>query len=210
MTTTPDVPASTVLVAVDAGTRDHAGAEHVVHLLDGLLPAGDATYVASTHVVATDDGPHTAVAATWSGAAASGPHAAGELVGLLAAAVGERAGVLVVAAGDEAVAGPAAALAGARAAAGQHVDRAAGRLVRFAGRAEVERPCTVADVVALDAVDAVEALAGTDVRPETPLDLGEWARPTWRAGRSVLLVQPGRGGLVPFESRHQIACCADH
>jgi hypothetical protein len=42
------------------------------------------------------------------------------------------------------------------------------------------------------------------------LDLTDFVRPTWREGRCVLLVQPAAGGLVPFEVRHQIACCADH
>lgn len=206
MTTPPDVPASTVLLAVDVGTRDHAGAEHVVHLLDGVLPADDPTYVASTHAVATHDGPHTAVAASWTGSA---PEAAA-LLAQLAGPLGQDVGVLVAAAGDEDAAGPAALVAGARAAAEQHAGRAAGRLARFAGRAGVERVCTVAEVEALHAVDAVEALAGTEVGPDTLVDLSEWARPTWRAGRAVLTVQPGREHLVPFESRHQIPCCSDH
>ncbi|MBC2959223.1 hypothetical protein [Nocardioides deserti] len=209
MTTPPDVPASTVLLAVDVGTRDHAGAEHVVHQLDALLPAelvAHATYVASTHVVSTDDGAHTAVAASWTRSASE----AAALLSRLAGPLGDDVGVLVVAAGDEDAAGPSALVAGARAAAEQHAGRTAGRLARFAGRAGVERVCTVAEVEALDAVDAVEALAGTEVGPDTLVDLREWARPTWRAGRAVLTVQPGREHLVPFESRYQIPCCSDH
>ena len=106
--------------------------------------------------------------------------------------------------------GPEDLVAGALHAGSEHRARSAGRLARFAGRTEVERRCTVADVLGASLVDDVQALAGTDVRADTVLDLTEWARPTWRGGRAVLLVQPGLDGLVPFESRHQTPCCSDH
>ncbi|WP_435742357.1 hypothetical protein [Nocardioides sp. SYSU DS0663] len=204
MTTPIAMRASAVLVAVDARTRDHADAEHLLHLLDDLLPADDPTYLASTHAVDTGDGVHTAVVASWTGAAPDASRLHGRLAGALAT------DVAVVVDRPPQVAGPTSLVAGARAAADQHSARSAGRLARFAGRADIERPCTVADVLALAAVDDVEALAGTELVPGTALNLSEWARPTWRSGRAVLVVQPARNGMVPFESRHQIPCCADH
>jgi hypothetical protein len=99
---------------------------------------------------------------------------------------------------------------GAGTALAEHRERRAGRLARFPGQQDVQRRLSVADVLSLSCVDAVEALAGTEVGPETRLDLTGFVRPTWRAGRCVVLVQPSAGDLVPFESRHQIPCCSDH
>ncbi|WP_210650024.1 hypothetical protein [Nocardioides sp. SYSU D00065] len=212
MTTDPS-RASTTCVAVDARTRDHAGAEHLVHLLDTVLPAAGPGYVASTHVV-PGEAPHTAVAASWP-SIADPALTSEQLLELVADQVDElpgldEAGVVVHGPEGTVSRGADDLVAGALRASGEHRDRSAGRLARFPGRADVERRCTVAEVLALSAVDAVEALAGTEVEPTTLLDLTEWARPTWRGGRAVLLVQPGHSGLVPFESRHQIPCCSRH
>ena len=202
--------ASTTVLAVDARTSDHAGAEHLVHLLDGVLPAAAADYVASTHLVAGAPA-HTAVAASWSSAEAAMP-AVDEVLGHLAAGLDGTRELAVVVLGEDGTVsrGPADLVEGALRAGAEHRSRSAGRLARYPGRADVERRCTVADVLALSAIDAVEALAGTTVEPRTALDLSEWARPTWQRGRAVLLVQAGRSALVPFESRHQIPCCSDH
>jgi hypothetical protein len=178
MTSTP----RRVVLAVDAAARDIAAAEHVVHLLDDVLPAGDPSYVASTHVV---DG-RVVVVASWDG---TDPASYAEAV---TAAV------------------PGAAVRSDGAAVEDHVVRRRGRLARFAGRAAIERRLTVREVLEGSAVDAVEGLAGVVVEDDTVVDLTDWARPTWRAGRTVILVQPARDGLVPFEARQQIACCADH
>lgn len=69
---------------------------------------------------------------------------------------------------------------------------------------------TVAAVEADSVVDAVEGLAGISLEPGDTLDLTGFARPVWREGRCVLLVQRSAVGLVPFEMRHQIPCCSDH
>lgn len=69
---------------------------------------------------------------------------------------------------------------------------------------------TVAAVEADSVVEAVEGLAGIELDPGDTLDLTGFARPVWREGRCVLLVQRSAGGLVPFEMRHQIPCCSDH
>lgn len=186
---------STVLVAVDAGTTDVGGAEHLVALLDTVLPADLPAYVASTHVV---PGGRTAVACSWEGAhLVDGDE--------LLAAVGADSVLVQVDGADRGDAGPEVAEA-----ARQHATRSAGRLVRYAGRADVERRLTVDEVLRLTPVDEVRAVGLPVLAGDTVVDLTEWARPTWQAGRTVLLVQQASTGLVPFESRVQIACCADH
>jgi hypothetical protein len=210
-----ELRASTVLVAVDARSRDVAAAEHLVRLLDGLLPVSHPAYVASTHVVTGRSGSHLAVAASWT-LDPRGGEATEQGVELLARVrqepdLEDAAAVVVLAQAEAgAIHGSEEFLAGARAAAAQHGGRSAGRLARYPGRSDIERRVTVAEVLAGSAVDAVEGLAGTTVDDVSELDLTDWARPTWRAGRVVLLVQPAAGALVPFEARHQIACCADH
>ncbi|MCW2767224.1 MAG: hypothetical protein JWO11_3183 [Nocardioides sp.] len=121
-----------------------------------------------------------------------------------------EAAAVVVLAGAHTGDGPEELLVGARAAAAEHGGRGAGRLARYPGRSDIERRVTVAEVVTGSAVDVVEGLAGTTVGDESELDLTDWARPTWRSGRVVLLVQPAAGTLVPFEARDQVPCCADH
>lgn len=206
--TRPAAPASAtaLTVAVDAGTPDHGAAEHLLHRIDELLvgTAGLAglSDLASTHAVAAP-GPHTAVVLSWAAAGRLGP----EVLRLLAGALPD-AGVVVTPAGS--AAGPPERVAGADLALAEHEERRAGRLARFPGQSEVERILTVEDVLALSCVDAVEGLAGTDVRPTTAIDLTGFVRPTWRDRRCVVLVQASAGGLVPFESRHQIPCCSAH
>ncbi|WP_340537138.1 hypothetical protein [Nocardioides sp. GXZ039] len=192
-----------VAVAVDAGARDVAGAEHLVGLLDEVLPAGAPSYVASTHVVESEDGRRVAVAASWEPDGADETDEAAWLARLLAAVPGAAAVV-------GARTGGAPAAAGALAAARAHAARTDGRVARFGGQAGIERVLAVGEVVASSLIEEVVALGSPPLPPETVVDLREWARPTWRAGRLVLTVQQSRDGLVPFESRHQIACCADH
>lgn len=91
-----------------------------------------------------------------------------------------------------------------------HAARAAGRLAVFHGQDHLVGRRTAAQVVADSEVDAVVGLAGTRVEDDTELDLGDFVRPTWRAGRCELLVQTGPTGPRPFEVRDQIRCCADH
>jgi hypothetical protein len=174
-----------VLVAVDAGATDVAGAERLVAALDGVLPSGDPSYAASTHVV---PGGRVAVVASWAGEAAA-----------------DWTGVVTEALPDADLVGAAATEAAA-----QHRDRRAGRLARFAGQSALEAEVTVGEVLAGGVVEEVRQVGGGPLAPEATLDLREWVRPTWQAGRTVLLVQQSVAGLVPFESRHQIPCCADH
>jgi len=64
--------------------------------------------------------------------------------------------------------------------------------------------------VADSVVEEVVGLAGVSVAPDSPVDLTGFARPVWREGRCVLLVQQAAAGLVPFEARVQVPCCSAH
>ncbi len=204
--TSPAAAASTATraVAVDAAASGLAAAEHLVHRVDAALADllaedGPEGYVVSTHVVRTPVSRSAAVV-SWRG----GPEPA-RVTARLRAALPELAAV------DGALVTAAALAPGALAAAGEARRRTAGRLARYPGRAGVERRTTPAGAVSASCLDAVEGLAGVAVTPDSVLDATGFARPTWRDGRCTLLVQRGTAGvLVPFEVRHQIACCSDH
>lgn len=176
------------ILAVDADARDLAGAEHLVHRLDEVLGAGrpEDAYVISTHVVREPTARLVAVL-DWPG----GP-AVEELTALLADHLP-----------DAYVTPDSPAIAEAAA-------RTAGRLARYPGRTRIETVTTVAAVESDSIVDSVEGLAGIELEPGDTVDLTGFARPVWREGRCVLLVQRAATGLVPFEMRHQIPCCSDH
>lgn len=175
-------------LAVDADARDLAAAEHLVHRLDEVLGAGqpEDAYVISTHVVREPTGRFVAVL-DWP----DGP-AVEELTALLADQLPQAYVTPDSPAIEEAAA------------------RSAGRLARYPGRTAIETVTTVAAVEADSVVDAVEGLAGISLEPGDTLDLTGFARPVWREGCCVLLVQRSATGLVPFEMRHQIPCCSDH
>ncbi|WBB58170.1 hypothetical protein O7599_21240 [Streptomyces sp. WMMC500] len=203
---TPGAEVSTAVhtVAVDAAASGLAAAEHLVHRMDDALTGllredGPEGYVVSTHV-ARAPVTRSAAVVSWRG----GPEPA-RVTARLLAAMPELTAV------DGALVTDAALAPGALAAGGEARQRAAGRLARYPGRAGVERRTTPADAVSGSCLDAVEGLAGVTVTPDAVLDATGFARPTWRDGRCTLLVQRGTAGvLVPFEVRHQIACCADH
>ncbi|SDK48034.1 hypothetical protein SAMN05428985_104173 [Nocardioides sp. YR527] len=179
---------TTARLAVDADARDLAAAEHLVHRLDEVLGAGqpEDAYVISTHVVREPTARFVAVL-DWPG----GP-AVEELTALLA----DRLSHAYVSHDSPAIE--------------EAADRTAGRLARYPGRTRIETVTTVAAVEADSVVDDVEGLAGIELEPGDTLDLTGFARPVWRAGRCVLLVQRSATGLVPFEVRNQIRCCSDH
>lgn len=182
--------ATAVPVAVDAGVSTVLDAEHLLHSLETLLGP---TAFATTHFA----GGRVVVVGVWPSVGA---------VSLV-----DRLGLPEVAVVSHSDAfGPGAYVDSAAAALAAHVDRSSGRLVRFAGREQIERETTVGDVLRLSEVDAVAALGGVPLPDSTPLDLREWARPELRAGRAVLTVQETAAGLVPFESREQRACCVVH
>lgn len=175
-------------VAIDADARDLAAAEHLVHQLDDVLGAGpdEDAYVISTHVVREPDARLLAVL-DWPD---------GPAVEELTARIADQLPQAYVTLDSPAIA--------------EAAERSAGRLARYPGRTRVETVTTVAQVETGSVVDAVEGLAGLELGPGDTLDLTGFARPVWREGRCVLLVQRSAAGLVPFEARHQIPCCSDH
>ncbi|MBM6405294.1 hypothetical protein JQN72_13690 [Phycicoccus sp. CSK15P-2] len=192
-------------VGLDAGSNDTAAVEHLVGLVEQVLGGADGPLLVSTHLVGApgrgETGRHHAVAVT-AGSAVDPVALAASVEDALDAAVAVTPG------------GPPARTdleSGAAAAVSEHTARSAGRLARFAGQDGVERVVTVGELLESGTVDAVEALPGIEVTRASTLDLREWARPVWRAGRRVLSVQAGAGGvLLPFERRVQVPCCHDH
>jgi hypothetical protein len=86
-----------------------------------------------------------------------------------------------------------------------------GRAVVFPGVAQLTGVLTVAEVLALSAIDRIEVLGGETPDPSTPVDTGDFVRPQWRAGELVLSTTPAVGGrLVPFETRNPTPCCGEH
>ena len=196
--------ASTRVVAVDARSRTLADVEHLVHRIDQVLGGGlDASsYVVTSHTVVEPDR-HFALVVSWR----EGPER-DEVARSLEAAI---EGAAVVGGEDPASgAGHVAPLPGLAAAVGEHTGRRTGRLARYPGRDAIERRLTVGEVIASSCVDEVAGLAGTEVQSDSVVELTGFARPEWRAGRCVLLVQPGVDALLPFEVRQQIPCCTDH
>lgn len=194
--TVPVARASTaraVPIAVDAGATSVLDAEHLLHSLETLLgPASCATtHFASGRIV---------VVGVW-------PSVGAVSLADQVAQVGHPNAAVVSASSVEPVEtiGPSSHVDSAATALAAHVDRSSGRLVRFAGREQIERETTVGEVLRLSEVDAVVALCGVPVPDRTPLDLREWARPELRLGRAVLTVQVTSAGLVPFESKAQRA-----
>lgn len=197
------VSTATRAVAVDTAAPGLTAVEHLVHRIDdaleGLLSEdGEEGYVVSTHVARTPVGRFVAVL-TWTG----GPEPGLVTTRLLA-------GIPDLAEVDGALVTEAALAPGALAATEEARGRTSGRLARYPGRARVERRTTPEQVVTESCLDAVEGLAGVAVTPDGVLDLTGFARPTWRDGRCILLVQQGGDALLPFEVRDQIACCDGH
>jgi hypothetical protein len=192
-----------VALAVDTRAADLALADHVVHGLDHVLaelaPEWP-SYVATTHFVEAEDR-HVAVAASWMGQVDP------ERLSAALAATFPDATCLV--AGREATGEP-ELVDCVSTALDEHRSRRRGRLARFPGQDQIERRVTVAEVLAASCVDEVRGLVGTEIRPDSELDLTGFARPTWQDGHCSLVVQQSMQGLVPFEVRDQVPCCAFH
>ncbi|MEO6511209.1 MAG: hypothetical protein ABIO16_09475 [Nocardioides sp.] len=204
MTTPAEVSAATVLVAVDTRSRDLAAADHAVHRLEEVL--GDAThFLASTHLVPGGDA-RVVLAAECEPSTLRDP---ADLMAAVREAFSD-AGVVVVAGGRTVAHGPVELVAGARDALDRHRSRSSGRLVRYPGQEVVESRVSVGEVLDASCIDEVTGLAGTDIHPQSELDLTGFARPTWTAGRVTLLVQPAVHALIPFEVRDQVPCCSHH
>lgn len=190
-----------MIVAVDADSRDAVEAEHLLHEMLG--PIGTPV-VAGTHVVSTGDRPHFAVS-IWSEP---------DLGDQVRAWCGDRgAGCAITRAGASGpeLSGPSTLVRGAYVAAVECALGTAGRLVRWPGHDQARGVLTAADLRVRCGIDEIEAIGGIRVDDDTRIDTRDFVRPTRRAGRVVLQVQPAVGGvLIPFELEHQQKCCADH
>ncbi|MFD0502440.1 hypothetical protein ACFQ0G_04585 [Streptomyces chiangmaiensis] len=112
--------------------------------------------------------------------------------------------------------GPAVAIRAAALAAAEHADRQGGRAVVYAGAERLTGTVTVADVLALTAIDRITVVGaplgdGDGPDPATPVLTRDHVRPEWRDGRLTLALVPAVGGaLAPFEVPNPTPCCADH
>ena len=88
---------------------------------------------------------------------------------------------------------------------------AAGRAVLFEGSSQLVGTLSVADIVALSAIDRVDVLGGGEAAPDTLVETGDFVRPQFTGDRLVLVTTPAAGGvLVPFERPDPTPCCAGH
>lgn len=99
----------------------------------------------------------------------------------------------------------------ARQAAAEHRDRTAGRAVLFPGVDRLVGTLTVAELLALSAIDRIHVLGGPPAGPDALVQTRDFVRPHWEHGRLTLTVAPVAGGrLAPFEVPDPTGCCADH
>jgi len=208
------VPVGAAVIGVSLGHRELAEADHWIL---SLLPA---PVLACTHLV-REPFPHVAIslvgaASTASPATASpatgptttGPTTTGPAAAVPEAAAGGSGGSLAALPGVDAAleAQPALRAAADLAAAGQ-----SGRAVIFPGVASLVGTLSVADVLALSAIDRIEILGGEVPDPDALVETNDFIRPQYRAGQLVLTAMPAADGrLVPFESRTPTPCCAAH
>ena len=86
-----------------------------------------------------------------------------------------------------------------------------GRAVVFPGADRLVGTLTVAEILAISAIDRVEILGSGEADPSALVDTRDFVRPQYRSGSLVLTTTPAAGDLlVPFETRDPTPCCADH
>ncbi|MEU3985841.1 hypothetical protein AB0F77_38240 [Streptomyces sp. NPDC026672] len=222
----PDVSGVRTVIGVDAGTVSLREADHLAHALADHL-ALPATALVCTHLLRTPDRRGTTLTLTLPDerSAETTWHRVVELTartplpqGAGSAPAPAPAPVLSPEFGAvfrEVSLGDPAAVEGAAVGVGEAVGRVAGRAVVFPGVGRLTGTVTVADVLALSAVERVVVLGtpeedgGPD--PATPVLTREHVRPEWRDGRLTLALVPAVGGaLAPFEVPDPTPCCADH
>ena len=206
------MPAGAPVIGVSRGHRELAEADHWIL---SLVPA---PVLACTHLV-REPFPHVAISLV--GAAASA--AAGAPIAARAATTAPGGGLpagLVAPAGAQTVPEtrsipetvPALETQPSlQAAADLAVAGRSGRAVLFPGVANLVGTLSVADVLALSAIDRIEILGGEVPDPAALVETNDFVRPQYRAGQLILTVMPAVDGrLVPFESRTPTPCCAAH
>lgn len=93
----------------------------------------------------------------------------------------------------------------------EHVAGRSGRASHFPGRERLKGTLTVADLVAVSAIDAVVVLGAPPPAPDTVVDTRDFIRPQWRDGRLTLVTTAAPDGrIAPFEVPNPTPCCADH
>ncbi|GGJ61135.1 hypothetical protein [Streptomyces brasiliensis] len=202
MTAPHDASGVRTVIGVDAGTASLREADHLVHDLVARLGLPPGTLVC-THLVRAEDRRGTAVSLALPDA--------GTAEEAWRSITGPETPGLGAALGDLSYGPEPAARAAARAAA-EHAGREAGRAVVFPGVEHLTGTVTVADVLALTAVEHLTVLGAPDVPdPATPVVTRDHVRPEWRGGRLTLALVPAAGGaLAPFEVPNPTPCCADH
>jgi hypothetical protein len=103
---------------------------------------------------------------------------------------------------------PAFDVAAAAAAAAHGVS---GRAVRYAGVDRLVGVVTVADVLAVSAIEEIVVVGGGAVDPGDEIATGDFVRPHWVNGVLTLHVTPAaQSRYTPFEVPRPTPCCADH
>lgn len=91
-----------------------------------------------------------------------------------------------------------------------HEARRSGRAVIYPGVERLTGELTVAEVLALSAIEQVKVLGEGFAEPETIVQTRDFVRPQWMDGLLTLIATPaGAGHIAPFEIRHPVECCAD-
>jgi hypothetical protein len=150
----------------------------------------------------------TVAAEHWLAAVPDGP-------GLLACTHfvhGDRPRVVITITGiDLTVFPPPAETEAAGTASENHASGHAGRAVLFPGVRALTGTLSVADLLAISAIDEVRVIGGPPATPDTLIDTRDFVRPQWENGRLVLVATPAPGGLIaPFEVPNPTPCCANH
>lgn len=84
------------------------------------------------------------------------------------------------------------------------------RAVRFPGQDRLTGRHRAGDITAWSEIDEVVGI-GVPVGPYATVDTHGFLRPTYQAGRLVLLVEPAAGGLLrPSEIEQPHQCCGGH
>lgn len=188
----------TTVVGIDVGHRQLHDLEHLADELVATAILPDASVVC-THIVRQPE-PH--YAATF---AIDGPV---DLTNLVAVTGG---GVAWIGGPDgPLLAGDIEPRSQAAEAATAHLNRQAGRALRFPGQFDIAEQISVAELSERTAIDGITTVGG--VPSETALiRTGGFLRPQYHAGRLILAVTPAVGTtLIPFEVANPHEYCAAH
>lgn len=209
-----------MILGVDGWSAHDEDADHLVHRVREMVASRLGTATADLAVLATHEvrsaPAHSAVSCLLPGSASAGPGLAAEVAGIVESVAGLLPVDGAVVATSSGLADglchgqDAGALAGAWSALAAAATGTSGRLVQFAGAADLVGRLSVADLLAGSAVEEVVVVGGAVPTPGAVVDTLGFVRPRLEQGRVRLLVQPAAGGvLVPFERADPHRCCED-